>query len=109
MSNTSSGIGSSVRLGPSNNTFVHCVIKMASKYGGKLLNNSTGHGNLASCQILFSLLKNMAMTSECRGIMWKVGNFKDLMGSLRILYRHCVTTLVPFVPLEVCYRKEAQN
>ena len=72
MSNTSSGVGSSVRLGPSNNTFVHCVIKMASKYGGKLLNNSTGHGNLASCQILFSLLKNMAMTSECRGIMWKV-------------------------------------
>jgi hypothetical protein len=72
MSNTSSGVGSSIRLGPSNNTFVHCVIKMASKYGGKLLNNSTGHGNLASCQILFSLLKNMAMTSECRGIMWKV-------------------------------------
>lgn len=73
MSNTSSGVGSTVRLGPSNNTFVHCVIKMASKFGGKLLNNSTGPGNLASAHILFSLLKNMAMTSECRGIMWKVG------------------------------------
>ena len=75
MSNTSSGIGSSVRLGPSNNTFVHCIIKMASKNGGKLLNNSTGNGILTSCQVLFSLLKNMAMTSaECRGIMWKVEN-----------------------------------
>ena len=79
MSNTSSGMGSSVRLGPSNNTFVHCVIKMASKYGGKLLNNSTG--NQTSCQILFSLLKNMAMTSECRGIMWKVLNIITVLPS----------------------------
>lgn len=77
MSNTSSGFGSSVRLGPSNNTFVHCVVKMAIKYGGKLLNNSTGQGNLACCHILFSLLRNMAMTSECRGILWKVRRRRD--------------------------------
>ena len=73
MSNTSASFTSSVRIGPSsNNTFVHFIIKMTLKKFNKTLTNSSGEGNLASCQILFSLLKNLAMAPECRGILYKV-------------------------------------
>lgn len=56
----------------SNNTFVHCIIKLAVKFHGKILNSSSLHDPHTSCYLTFSLLKNLAMTSECRGIMLKV-------------------------------------
>lgn len=73
----SSGVPGSVsRAVQSGSTFLHSLIKLTNKTNSKLhQNNSSSEldSHLFVLRAMFNLLSNLALSAECRGVMWKVG------------------------------------
>lgn len=73
----SSGVPGSVsRAVQSGSTFLHSLIKLTIKTNSKLRQNSSSSeldSHLSVLRAMFNLLSNLALSAECRGIMWKVG------------------------------------
>lgn len=72
----SSGVPGSVsRTVQSGSTFLHGLIKLTNKTNSKLQNFSSPEldTHLAVFRAMFNLLSNLALSAECRGVMWKVG------------------------------------
>lgn len=72
----SSGVTGSVsRSVQSGSTFLHSLIKLTNKTNNKLQSSSGTEleSHLALFRALFNLLSNLALSAECRGVMWKVG------------------------------------
>ena len=71
----SSGVPGSVsRTVQSGSTFLHSLIKLTNKTNSKLQNFSSPEldSHLAVFRAMFNLLSNLALSAECRGVMWKV-------------------------------------
>ena len=72
----SSGLPGNVsRTVQSGSTFLHSLIKLTNKTNRKLQNFSSPEldTHLAVFRAMFNLLSNLALSAECRGVMWKVG------------------------------------
>ena len=72
----SSGVPGSVsRAVQSGSTFLHSLIKLSSKINSKLQNSSGSEldSHLSVLKAMFNLLSNLALSAECRGVLWKVG------------------------------------
>ncbi|CAH3027837.1 unnamed protein product, partial [Porites evermanni] len=83
----SSGVPGSVsRTVQSGSTFLHSLIKLTNKTNSKLQNFSSPEldTHLAVLRAMFNLLSNLALSAECRGVMWKT-NFLQPFSSLKPL------------------------
>jgi len=72
----SSGVPGSVsRAVQSGSTFLHSLIKLSNKINSKLQNSSGSEldSHLSVLKAMFNLLSNLALSAECRGVLWKVG------------------------------------
>lgn len=67
--------GSVSRAVQSGSTFLHSLIKLTNKTNSKLQNSSSTEldSHLVVFRAMFDLLSNLALSPECRGVMWKVG------------------------------------
>lgn len=71
----SSGVAGNVsRAVQSGSTFLHSLIKLSNKINSKLQNSSGSEldSYLSVLKAMFNLLSNLALSAECRGVMWKV-------------------------------------
>lgn len=83
----SSGVPGSVsRAVQSGSTFLHSLIKLSNKINSKLQNSSGGEVDLhlSVLKPMFNLLSNLALSAECRGVIWKT-NFLQTFSSLKPL------------------------
>jgi len=83
----SSGVAGNVsRAVQSGSTFLHSLIKLSNKINSKLQNSSGSEldSHLSVLKAVFNLLSNLALSAECRGVMWKT-NFLQSFSSLKPL------------------------
>ena len=95
----SSGVPGSVsRAVQSGSTFLHSLIKLTNKTNSKLQNSSSAEleSHLAVLRAMFNLLSNLALSAECRGVMWKVSIRTDHV----IIVAYCACFLSGLINLK---------
>ena len=88
----SSGVPGSVsRAVQSGSTFLHSLIKLSNKINSKLQNSSGGEVDLhlAVLKPMFNLLSNLALSAECRGVIWKVSEWGEHRSHMSHAFKQC--------------------